>query len=196
MPNPNDRRVRKTRAALRSALEQLLHEKSLPDITVKELCAVSGLNRGTFYLHYQDVHALLDAIEHDLMTEFTAVLEPLTCAGAFAGPAPSPAMTAMFRFLAQNAAMCRALLCHNADNAFLEQVETFVHTRLVQEYGARFAGGDIVPEYAFSFVVSGCIGMLQQWLEADMPLSAQRMAALVQNIVARGFAALTQGGVR
>ena len=53
--NLADRRVRKTRALLRQGLIGLMREKSVQDITVKELCEACDINRGTFYLHYTDV---------------------------------------------------------------------------------------------------------------------------------------------
>ena len=53
--NTTDRRVRKTRGQLRQGLVRLMREKSIQDITVKELCEECDINRGTFYLHYTDV---------------------------------------------------------------------------------------------------------------------------------------------
>ncbi len=50
-----DRRIRKTRAVLKSSLLSLMKEKSVKHITVKELCDKADINRGTFYLHYTDV---------------------------------------------------------------------------------------------------------------------------------------------
>ena len=45
-----DRRVRKTKKILRECLTQLLKEKKIQDITVRELTEMADLNRGTFYL--------------------------------------------------------------------------------------------------------------------------------------------------
>ena len=74
MPRAQDRRVLKTKAQLRTALTGLLEKKPLQEITVKELCEACDINRGTFYLHYPDVRALLDEIVDDLMTQFEAML--------------------------------------------------------------------------------------------------------------------------
>ena len=40
--NTTDRRVRKTRGQLRQGLVRLMREKSIQDITVKELCELEG----------------------------------------------------------------------------------------------------------------------------------------------------------
>ena len=193
MANLSDRRVRKTRKALRGALEELMRIKSVGDITVKELCAASDINRSTFYLHYRDVAELLRAVEAELLEEFETVIEPLTSTDAFAGSSPSPYMAAVFEFLARNAGMCRVLLCSGGDAAFLDRVTEFVRRRLVGEYGPQAsARGSETPQYAFVFVVSGCIGMLQRWLESDTPLSPVEMAGLVEDILRRGISALRE----
>ena len=53
--NPADNRVRITKMMIRNALLQLLKEKTLQTITVRELCQVADINRGTFYTHYRDL---------------------------------------------------------------------------------------------------------------------------------------------
>ena len=50
-----DRRVRKTKSQLRAGLAQLMREKSIREITVKELVDKVDINRSTFYLHYSDI---------------------------------------------------------------------------------------------------------------------------------------------
>ena len=57
-----DRRVRKTKAQLRRGLARLMQEKSINEITVKELVDEVDINRSTFYLHYTDI--LSDASEN------------------------------------------------------------------------------------------------------------------------------------
>lgn len=60
-----DRRVRKTKAQLRAGLTKLMCEKSVKEITVKELVDEIDINRSTFYLHYTDINQLLEAFSSD-----------------------------------------------------------------------------------------------------------------------------------
>lgn len=185
-----DRRVRKTRQTLRQGLVRLMGEKSVQEITVKELCAECDINRGTFYTHYGDVYDLLADIEAELLAGFEEALGRFTPAAMAGRGYAGDAMPAMFAFLAENADMCRILLCDNGDMAFLERVKGIVRARVLKEWGAQFQSGRDTYGYAFAFVVSGCIGMLQDWLENDMPVSPDEMANLVAGILSRGVAAL------
>jgi AcrR family transcriptional regulator len=67
---PTDRRIRKTRAALKKSLTTLMQQKQIKDISVRELTELADVNRGTFYLHYKDVFDLLEQSEADLLNEF------------------------------------------------------------------------------------------------------------------------------
>ena len=49
-----DRRVRKTRALLLQGLVKMLETHDIQDISVKELTELVDINRGTFYLHYDE----------------------------------------------------------------------------------------------------------------------------------------------
>jgi AcrR family transcriptional regulator len=59
--NQNDPRVKRTRQLLQQAFMELIHEKSFEAITVQDIAERSTLNRATFYAHYEDKYALLDA---------------------------------------------------------------------------------------------------------------------------------------
>ena len=50
-----DRRVRRTKKLLTHGLIQLMKEKQVQDITVRELADLVDVNRGTFYLYYRDI---------------------------------------------------------------------------------------------------------------------------------------------
>ncbi len=54
-----DRRVRKTKSAIKHAFIQLLKEQNIENITVQDIADKADINRGTFYLHYEDKYLLL-----------------------------------------------------------------------------------------------------------------------------------------
>ena len=72
-----DGRIRITRQMIRTALLNLLREKPLQHITVRELCEKASINRGTFYAHYDDIYDLMEQIEQSMFDEFKAILRPL-----------------------------------------------------------------------------------------------------------------------
>ena len=51
-----------TKRVIREAFLQLVNEKALGKITVKDITDRCGINRNTFYYHYQDIPALVEEI--------------------------------------------------------------------------------------------------------------------------------------
>ena len=63
-----------TRDKLKNALTILLNEKSLNDISVSELTKEASINRGTFYLHYDDKMDLVDNLVEEIFEELKEIL--------------------------------------------------------------------------------------------------------------------------
>jgi AcrR family transcriptional regulator len=57
-----DPRVLRSRQMLMEALLRLLNRKEFDDISIQEIADEATLNRATFYLHYPDKNALLQAM--------------------------------------------------------------------------------------------------------------------------------------
>ena len=57
-----DPRIRRTRQLLQGALESLMRTRSFEEISVQEIAEAATVNRATFYDHYTDKFALLDAL--------------------------------------------------------------------------------------------------------------------------------------
>jgi AcrR family transcriptional regulator len=57
-----DPRIRRTRKLLQGALDALMRAKSFDEISVQDIAEAATVNRATFYDHYTDKFALLDAM--------------------------------------------------------------------------------------------------------------------------------------
>ena len=62
-----DRRTRYTIGVIREAFFELLGEVGFARITVADICRRADINRGTFYLHFEDKYALLDTLIDDAL---------------------------------------------------------------------------------------------------------------------------------
>ena len=69
-----DRRVVKTKRAIKGAFARLLTEKNINDITVSDIAALADINRKTFYNYYAGVYEVVDEIENDIVSRFDEML--------------------------------------------------------------------------------------------------------------------------
>ena len=58
-----------TKRAISASLKRLLLTKSLNKITIQDIADDCGINRQTFYYHFADIPALIEAIVHDQAEE-------------------------------------------------------------------------------------------------------------------------------
>ena len=81
-----DRRVMKTKKAIRSAFARLLAEKDIDRITVKDIAEAADVNRKTFYHYYDGVYQVADEIEDEIIRGFDEALQGVDYQGAIQAP--------------------------------------------------------------------------------------------------------------
>lgn len=117
-----DRRVRRTREALRIALLDLLVERGWDAIDVQSLCERADVGRSTFYLHYEDRTALLRGAFDDLRRSLLA-----EAAGCAEGDA-FPFLPALLAHVQAQRRVFRALLGRRGGQVVRDQFEALLVT--------------------------------------------------------------------
>lgn len=73
--NRSESRYFATAARMDEAFLTLLAKKDFEYITIKEICEVAGVNRSTFYLHYETMSDLLSESAGRMNEQFLASME-------------------------------------------------------------------------------------------------------------------------
>lgn len=187
----SDRRIRKTKKALKEGLTRLMLEKSMKDISVKELTEEVDINRGTFYLHYKDVYDMIEQIEIEMLENFIKVMESHTPQKI--NGQPLPLLTDIFIFLKENATICAAFLSSNGDIAFVNRLKEVVRTKCLNDWMELYRNGKVSNfEYFCSFILSGSIGLFEIWLRNGLVESPEQMAKLAEEMIMNGIKVLKQ----
>lgn len=75
----NSRRVQMTQTLLKRSLIELLAQKSIRQISIKEICEHANVSRSAFYAHYGSQYELLGAIEQEIMEATRQLASEETC---------------------------------------------------------------------------------------------------------------------
>ena len=186
---PVDRRVRKTRRQLRECLITLLKEKKVQDITVRELTDMADLNRGTFYLHYKDVFDLLEKTEAELQEDFNQLVRKHDAVDL--KHRPSVIFNEIYSLVYDNADLIEILLGENGDLNFVNRLKQLIREKCLKDWMEVFRSGNAAAFDAFfSFIVSGCIGLVQYWLQTGLKETPEQMAKLTEHIITKGIGVL------
>jgi len=66
----------RTRAQILAAANALFAKRPWDSVTVDDLVREAGVAKGTFYIHFKDMHALTAAVADDLIKTFDEMLQP------------------------------------------------------------------------------------------------------------------------
>lgn len=170
-----DRRIRKTKTQLKNGLAKLMAEKSINEISVKELVEMVDINRSTFYLHYSDIYNLLEEIEEELLSEIKQTIEQHPMGVEYN---TFTYMEDIYLVLEKNKEICKALLGDNGDASFIFKMKEIIQENSMKQLELLFPDIKEDLKYTFSFCLSGCLGIVNQWLFENGSESPQHMAKL------------------
>lgn len=185
-----DRRVIKTRRQLKKGLAALMKEKSVNQITVKELVEEVDINRSTFYLHFKDIQDLLREIEENMEAQIKRAIEehPIVSGNENA----FYFIEDMFRVLDEEREISKALIGPNGDMGFIHRIERIIKENSRGTLEKMFLGKKEDLKYFYAFCLSGCLGLVKVWLNEGEEKSPEEMAQMTFNMIANAKDAFCQ----
>lgn len=183
-----NRRVKYTRMVLKDSFIKLMKAKPIRRITITEICEEADINRATFYSHYTDQYDLLRQIEQELVDDINEYLESYRFnedESQFL-----QMMEKIFEYIKENAEVFTVLLSENGDRNFQKDVMMIVWNRCKDEWAAKKSVREEIAQYMYTYVASGCIGIILKWLQSGMDKSIHDMAVLVSKMTNQGLSVL------
>lgn len=179
---------KRTTAKIRSTLVKMLGSKDIDDITVTELCANAGINRATFYYHYDSARDVFGEVEKRMEAEFDEFLN--RSAISESGMPDKSFYTTFFEFVARNANICKMVLNspHKTNDSFLARAMNAGRNKVVSLMSRLYPDCPTSKiEYYYLFVSHGFLGLMAYWLNNDMKESAAEIAAIGEDVSNSGI---------
>ena len=175
-----DRRIVKTKEALKAAMVSLLEEKELSKITVKELCERADINRGTFYTHYADQVDLYRSIENELYCGLETYIRSLT-PDEVDSPENSVAyIVRIFKYCRFHADYISVFTLPHRKSLVCQKIVEF--GKKYNLYGMIESTRNkpaFFEDYFYEYISLGVIGIINLWMEKGMVESDEQMAQVV-----------------
>lgn len=167
----------------------LMRTKNFTKITVRDITEAAAINRGTFYLHYQDKFDLLEQMQAQLLlglkTQLGRLDPPLLLVEAEKGNVSIQAIQA-FEFIEANSEQFHAFLGSNNPLGFHRQLKQFFMDHFLEKMDDNpgfFQGADVPADYLAAFATSAYLGLIEQWLENGLQESPREMAEMYLRII-------------
>ncbi len=194
-PIRGDLRVQRTRNLIVEALIELTIQKGFAAVTVQDIVKRAGINRATFYRHYQDKFDLLDQYAQAVYQLSDNAPDPGSPAGEDATLEKTvPGLVKVLEHVRRHAKFFRVMLGKNGDPAFAAKIRQYIQKRIRRSLPEALLSDENSADLYLSYISSGSIGVLSWWLEREMPYSPEQMVAILYRFIVADLATLGRRG--
>lgn len=178
--NKQESKYKNTALLMDEALLLLLEEKDYDRITVKEICLKAGVNRSTFYLHYEGMNDLLEETVSMINERFKKSLSSI--------PVGDPSKVVLtnkgylrpyLEFIKNNRRAYKVI--HLKDDLFGSQ-KTFskFYQSIFSPALTNFGVEESEKKYVFAFYTQGTVAVIGRWLEDDCKDDVDRIVGIIE----------------
>lgn len=197
-----DRRIQRTRQALRTALLDLIKQKGYDSISVEEITEHANVGRATFYLHYKDKEDLLLEQFSEMANEKVQLISEIPFSewlpkmeGAKRGRKkenlPLPLLM-VFQHIYDNSDFYYLLLKSENSSRIVERIRR-ISTESIAKFVETKMQTDPIPllfevpiEFFAAFFSGAILSSINWWLEEDMRHSPEEMTSMFRGLFFRG----------
>ncbi len=173
----NDFRARVTQNLIKESFLELLQQKPLRSITVKELAAKAHINRATFYAHYENIYTLLEEVKNEFIGGLMDSIDTFTNQDSI-----EELFCTICRYAADHQKHCQLLFGKNGDFGMASHIVELVRPRTVSLW--KEAGGRDTEKlnYHYTYVAYGGLAVIRDWIQSGARQSPEYIADfIVQN---------------
>ena len=181
-----------TAVRMDEAFLELLEEKDFAYITVKEICEKAGVNRSTFYLHYETVNDLLtesaryviDKLIEKMPQDSAEFIERIQTRPLEELRLITPEyLMPYLNFIKEHRRIFRTAVEHSSvlgmDDAYIA-LNRHVFTPILD----RFHVSPSEQKYMMPFYIHGLMGIVNEWLKEDCRDSVEHIISVMRICIA------------
>lgn len=183
-----DKRIIKTKKAIRTAFTELLSEKDINEITIKDISDRAIINRKTFYSHYAGIYELVDEIENEIVEMLLNALD----GESYIDIAENPySLFHKLNTVITDHIDRYGFILNNGHNI---RLFTKIALRLKDTLKANYLEESGIDEVAFDlsldYVFAGMLSVYQNWFHSDKSASIEEISELVGTLTFTGLKGL------
>lgn len=178
----DDRRVRRTKKAIREALLRLMQDKHVAQVTTTELCMEADVNRSTFYAHYSAPEDVLAEIEEEFLQELSDMFRETYEDGGVT--------LAMCKAIDRDRDRWRSIW--HGDPNLIERAIDMCCEQALTEWRAENIGSEEKGALFLQFITRGASGVVGSWVDEGCRVPPEELSSLIEQFVFEGQRAVTK----
>ncbi|MDD7739343.1 MAG: TetR/AcrR family transcriptional regulator [Fusicatenibacter sp.] len=185
MIKKENQRIALTKRLLKESLLQLMTQKNIQNISVKELCETSGINRSTFYNHYSCPADILTEIESTVIEDLEAIWKKEFEKGYWP---LNKRIEALCTYIMEHHDLFKLLLRDSdTSSGFPALLMKATHVRMTYERVFSYAKSEDNKQLMTTFLSNGTYYMIRQWVLEDIPKTPKEIGDLIYMVATQGW---------
>lgn len=174
---PDDRRVRMTKMLLKQSLIEIMREKSIHEISIKDICGGADINRSTFYRHYNTQYELYDEVLDDITKDIGEIY--ISCSGE--DYTAQNFLTEILKYIEENRDTFLVILSGHGNVSVGETFNRFTSRFIDTESSSE------LKVYIVQFIAAGMTSLIWTWLNKEKRRSAEDVALIISSVMTHGI---------
>lgn len=184
-----DKRVIKTKNAIRNAFYDLVQTKDMMDISVSELTEAAHITRSTFYMYYDSVAAVRDQIENDIISHLDNIMNGQDWLECMVNP--YPLLDAIGKEITKYDEFNHYILCGNHSGRLFEKVNQRVVEAFTKYVHDNRLDIDVSrAKYIAAFIAAGIGECFKIWFNHKSSLTLEELCMRISEYVTKGVKVL------
>lgn len=189
--NKSESKYFNTAVRMDKALITLLEKKDFSYITVSEICKTAGVNRSTFYLHYETVGDLLEETTRYLLDDFMSCFpmdaEQLSAHYRDCDSRELNFVTAQYlhpylTYIRDNRRVFSTVLSNGSSFGF-EGIFSRLYEHIFDPILDHFHYPPTHRPYVMRFYLNGVNAVVTEWLKSGCDISVEEMSVVIQECI-------------
>ncbi|MDE7086872.1 MAG: TetR family transcriptional regulator C-terminal domain-containing protein [Clostridia bacterium] len=183
-----DRRVAKTKKAIKNAFINLLAEKDVNDISITNVAAEADVDRKTVYNYYSGVFAIQEEIETEFVELMSGVISEVEHETLITNP--YHIFESMTEVISENIEFYSRLLKVDANSHILRKIISMLKVQLKDALLRSAVKDSPKLDLICEYITSGMVAAYQSWFNSERTQSLEEFSLDVGNLViggVRGF---------
>jgi len=183
-----DKRIVKTKKAIKSAFFELLKNKDINSITIKELSALAEIDRKTFYAHYNAIYELVDELEDDAILLVANLVYDIDAYSFCTNP---DQILSVLETITDNEAFAYVrYLCMTGNANLLSKFRTSVKSRMINEFKPKLGIDDTTLSVVVDYTIAGISTCYQSWLKEGQQIPIRKLCEEISKIAVLGLSGI------
>lgn len=185
-----DKRSVRTRKLIKLALLKLVRTKDIEEISITELTALAGINRNSFYTHYDSIYNILDDINCDIISTIDNIVSKYTYHSFREDP--YPLLHNFSEVITGNKYFTEYLLFSGSSGELIKKLKELLCERFYKIYVAERGNDHPHVKYMLSFLVGGVFDVYQMWFTNDKDVPLDEITHKTADLLKRGIVVMRE----